>query len=402
MKIKPWLLAFLFCLTSSIPADAQRRSDYLPLFDEVVSLIETHFYDPSAVSDARWQKRVVHSREQIKSIEEADQFANAINSLLATLHTSHSHFFSKGSPKRYQLLGLFSSLYSEDRKDLFIYEGIGIDTRNIDGQVVICSVFDGFPAQEAGLQYGDRILSVNDVAFHPIGSFEGRAGATVRISLDRRGVKMNAEVKVVKLDGRMMFEEAANASVRLIEHQGKKVGYIHLWSYAGARYQELLREKILWGALSKADALVLDLRDGWGGADLNYLNLFREPIAMVSSRDRNGSTGSYSGVWENPVALIVNERTTSGKELFTYGFKKLQLGPVVGNTTAGAVVAGRIFLLSSGDVLYLAVRDVSVDGMRLEGKGVDPDIPVDRSLRQPPAEDVQLQKAIEEVARQTK
>ena len=54
---------------------------------------------------------------------------------------------------------------------------------------------------------------------------------------------------------------------------------------------------------------------------------------------------------------------------------------------------------ASGDVLYLAVRDVSVDGIRLEGKGVDPDIIVERSLLYPVEGDPQLQKAIEEVVK---
>ena len=132
---------------------------------------------------------------------------------------------------------------------------------------------------------------------------------------------------------------------------------------------------------------------------MNYLNLFRAPIASTSFRGRDGSTGTYSGVWEKPVGLLVNERSTSGKELFTYGFKKLRIGPIIGAQTAGAVVAGRVFLLSNSDVLYLAVRDVSVDEMRLEGNGVKPDIIVDRSLMRSIDGDSQLQKAIEEVAK---
>ena len=154
--------------------------------------------------------------------------------------------------------------------------------------------------------------------------------------------------------------------------------------------------------LAKCDALVLDLRDGWGGADLTYLNLFRPPIANTSFRGRDGSIGTYNGVWEKPVVLLVNERTTSGKELFTYGFKKLETGPVIGTQTAGAVVAGRIFLLSNGDVLYLAIRDVSIDGIRLEGKGVKPDVVVQWSSQNVINTDPQLHRSVEEVVKQIK
>lgn len=392
-------MIFLFYPASVSLTHAEAQSNYRSQLEEVVGLVEEHFYDAAAVSSTQWKEAVRQLLDHVDRTTGPDQFADKVNSLLVTLKTSHTHYYSKGDPKRYQLLGVFNALYEQDREDLFVYDGIGIDTLNVDGQVFIVSVFDGFPAHNAGLRYGDRIVSVDDGKFHPIGSFDGRTGKTVRIKVDRHGITTESKVQVVKLDGRTMFEEAAEASARSIEHQGKEVGYIHLWSYAGTLYHELLRQLLLWGQLSKCDALVLDLRDGWGGADLNYLNLFRDPIARTSFRGRDGSTGSYSGVWEKPVALLVNERSTSGKELFTYGFKKLGIGTIIGTQTAGAVVAGRVFLLSNDDVLYLAVRDVSVDGMRLEGNGVKPDILVDRSLLHSVEGDSQLQKAIEEVSK---
>ena len=398
-KSFPLLFAFFFCLASIAPANAQEDFTYAyhEQLEEILELVEKHFYDADAVSGDEWKKSADQLRTQVAGITDFDHFDAAVNAFLATLDTSHTHYFSRGNPKRYQLLGVFKSLYEEERSDLFVYEGIGIDTRQFNNQTEIVSVFDGFPAQQAGLRFGDRILSVGNSGFHPIESFKGQAGKSVRIEIERQSIKLSLSVDVVAIDGRTMFEEAASASIRIIEHDGKKIGYIHLWSYAGAQYQELLRQQVLWGGLSESDALILDLRDGWGGADLNYLSLFRDPIAKTTFQGRDGLTGTYSGVWEKPVALLVNERSTSGKELFAYGFQKLKIGPVVGSQTAGAVVAGRIFLLSSGDVLYLAVRDIRVDGVRLERLGVAPDVVVDRSTDSSTNEDSQLQKAIEEV-----
>lgn len=59
-----------------------------------------------------------------------------------------------------------------------------------------------------------------------------------------------------------------------------------------------------------------------------------------------------------------------------YGFQKYQLGTLIGTKTAGVVLGGSPFLLSDGNLLYLAVVDVLVDGERLEVKGVIPDIEV--------------------------
>ncbi len=141
-----------------------------------------------------------------------------------------------------------------------------------------------------------------------------------------------------------------------------------------------MQNLVLFGPLSDCDGLVLDLRDGWGGASLEYLNLFREPIVEITTESRQGDTSNYSGVWGKPVTLLVNRRSTSGKELFSYGFRKLGLGAIVGETTAGAVLAGGPTMLSNGDVLYLAVTDIRVDGRRLEGVGVPPTLPVQRPL----------------------
>ncbi|MEM7659527.1 MAG: S41 family peptidase [Bacteroidota bacterium] len=369
---------------------------------EVITLVEQHFYDSAWVASPQWKAAAHHLLSEAESITQPEDLAIRLNDLLETLRTSHTRYFSATDPKRFQLLGVFQALYEPERKDLFVYAGIGIDTRMVDGAMAVVSVFDGFPAAEAGLRFGDLILAVDGERFRPNVSFVGKAGQKVQLLIERAGKEVAFEVEVGELDGRTMFEEAARASVRIIEQDSQRIGYLHLWSYAGPQYQALLREELLWGRLSQCDALVLDLRDGWGGADLNYLNLFRPPIATTTYQGRDGAVGSYSGVWKKPVALLVNARSTSGKELFTYGFKKLGLGPVIGEQSAGAVMAGRLFLLSNGAILYLAVRDVAVDGMRLEGIGVAPDISVERSLETPASGDIQLERAVRELVRYRK
>jgi carboxyl-terminal processing protease len=229
-------------------------------------------------------------------------------------------------------------------------------------------------------------------------SFRGKAGQQAVVEIRREGpdaAPRRLLVQVAKLNGRMMFEAAMRASVNVIEAGDTKIGYVHIWSYAGRRYHDLLEELLLWGDLRACDALILDLRDGWGGASLEYVNLFRRPIVEVSSTARTGAPVNFSGVWGKPVTLLVNGGSTSGKELFAYAFRKLKLGEIVGTTTAGAVVAGRCILLRNGDALYVAVADLSVDGQRLEGNGVRPTVEVSRPLPYVAGKDPQLERAIE-------
>jgi carboxyl-terminal processing protease len=91
----------------------------------------------------------------------------------------------------------------------------------------------------------------------------------------------------------------------------------------------------------------------------------------------------------------VNEGTRSGKEVLAYGMKSRGYGEVVGVRTAGAVRAGRAFILSDNSLLLLAVADVLVDGRRLEGEGVTPTVDVPMPLEYSAGRDPQLERALE-------
>ena len=98
--------------------------------------------------------------------------------------------------------------------------------------------------------------------------------------------------------------------------------------------------------------------------------------------------------WRKPIVLLVNDGTRSGKEVFAYGFKKYGYGKIVGQRTAGAVIAGQPFILNDGSMLMLATAKALVDGEVLEGRGVEPDITVHQEFKYH-YKDQQLQKALE-------
>ncbi len=125
------LFAVFFCFVFVVPTKAQKDVAYGEQLEEVLELVEKYFHDAGAVSGDKWKNPVGQLREQVDRITDPDQFAVKVNALLATLNTSHTHYFSRGNPKRYQLLGVFKALYEQERSDLFVYEGIGIDTPHI-------------------------------------------------------------------------------------------------------------------------------------------------------------------------------------------------------------------------------------------------------------------------------
>jgi carboxyl-terminal processing protease len=67
---------------------------------------------------------------------------------------------------------------------------------------------------------------------------------------------------------------------------------------------------------------------------------------------------------------------------------------VVGTRTSGAVLGARAFPIGGRGLLYLAVVDIHVDGERLEGHGVEPDVQVPFAIPWAAGADPQLEAAV--------
>ena len=278
------------------------------------------------------------------------------------------------------------------------YDGIGIVTEKLDGKSFVSGLFADFPAAQAGLKTGDEIVAADGAAFDPVASFAGKAGQAVRLTIRRTqdGPAEDVAVTPERIRPNEAFLKAIRASARIIDRGSRKIGYIHIWSYGRWDDERAFEEAISTGPLKDADALVWDLRDGWGGtAEPSYLDTFDPRGPTMTTTNHAGETHAVNVKWRKPVVLLVNGGTRSAKEILAYGFKKYGFGPVVGTRTKGDVLAARAFMLSDGSLLELAVDDVRIDGERLEGVGVTPTVEVPFTLQYSAGADKQLDRAVE-------
>jgi carboxyl-terminal processing protease len=192
---------------------------------------------------------------------------------------------------------------------------------------------------------------------------------------------------------------ATRDSWSLLSKNGRKIAYIHIWSWTSLAIQQAVTDAIAKSNAMGADAFVLDLRDGWGGADPNYLNIFNPNIPVLEEVDRTGKRSSQDAHIRRPAVILTNGGTRSGKEVIAYGAKKHHLATLVGEPTAGAVTFGQPFCLTDGSLLLLAVADAYVDGEHLEGVGVKPDTAVHFDFRYAGGNDSQLDAALDLLAR---
>jgi len=394
------LLVWVVGVPPILPGASQPQSG---TFEQVWQTINDEFYDPD-FNGVSWAEVKTTYEPLVNQAQSQAELAQLTNQMLDELNTSHTRFYTPEEPAYYQLLGIFLPLIPEIQQQLEDhlpdgqpkYSGIGIFTAQRDNGMFVRAVLDGSPAEAAGLLVGDRLISVDGQPFHPIHSFSGKADQPVTMQVQRSpGNEVELTVTPRLFDGTEMFLDAMKASVEVIERDDKQIGYVHLWSYAGEQFHEALKAELSYGQLKDVDSFVLDLRDGWGGASPSYLNLYAPYNIQLTGETRDYPSATSNSAWNKPVVMLVNEGSRSGKEILAYGFRKYGIGRVVGTKTSGAVVGGILRVMDDGSILYLAYADVQVDGIRLEGVGVEPDIEVPFSLEYAQGADPQKDRAID-------
>jgi carboxyl-terminal processing protease len=387
-------------------ADASASANGAAL-DEVWETVRDRFYDPH-LHGLDWPAIRARYRPQATAAGSKAELAAAINAMLAELHASHTEYFTPDQTAYYELADIFAGslrrrgLQRHFNSGEVSYSGIGVFTKTDDqGRIFLSGVIEGAPAHQAGLLRGDEILEADGMEFGPVASFRGKIGVPVSLSVRRLPGESPFSVSVTpaELHPNATFLHGLEQSARVISAGPMRIGYVHVWCYAGWSYQQALETLIAEGPLRQTDALIWDLRDGWGGAEPQYLDLFNPRAATMQLRDRNGETHFDDVKWRKPAAMLVNGGTRSGKEVLAYGFKKYRIGEVIGTQTARAVLASSAFMMGNGDLLLLAVSDVLVDGEHLEGVGVAPTLEVPFDLRYSAGKDPQLDRAVQVLTR---
>src|SRR5215468_10175236 len=368
-------------------------------FDEVWRIVQDRFYDRT-LHGLDWKAIGDKYRPLAAAATTEREREAVINRMLSELHASHTGYYTPEDTAYYDLADIFAPGLRRQLKSAFpdgkvAYTGIGIFTRSIDGRTFVSGVLNGLPADKAGLLVGDELIAADGAPFEPVESFADKGGRKVTLTIRRTRDADPQRLTVVpeRIEPNDAFLRAMRAGTRVIEHGGARIGYIHVWSYARNAYQELLAEQISTGPLKDVDALIWDLRDGWGGAVPDYLDIFNARAPTMVMTERDGDKSVINAKWRKPAAVLINGGTRSGKEVLAYGFKKYGYGPLIGTRSAGALLAARAFLLDGG-LLLLPVADVTVDGERLEGTGVSPTIEVPFDIPYAAGADPQLERAV--------
>jgi len=264
------------------------------------------------------------------------------------------------------------------------FTGVGIVLLQKDDRFYVWTLIPGGPAEAAGVHEFDRILKVNGISTGGMtvdqvsGMVRGPAGTLVTLTLARAG---SAEPLAIPITRAPIVVPSIFKSDLL----DGGVGYIRLYQFVertGADVRAAVGRLLGQGMR----ALVLDLRGNSGGylTELNrVLNTLLPPGTPVYMEMHQGGRVQVVRTAQvpllppsMPLVVLIDGSSASAAELLAAAIQENHRGKLVGEKTAGAVEASVIIDLSDGSALSVTTfRLATGSGMRLEGRGVQPDVP---------------------------
>lgn len=360
--------------------------DYKQAWTKITHDIEARYYNIKARQSAidGWIKE---AGPEVEAAKTDAQFDAAVEKFIHKFGDSHFDCYTPEEQGYY----LFDSLSKGDKAKPM--PNCGAYFFPDSNGWLVGFVVNGTTGSDAGIRQGDIIQTANDQPFQPVVSFQGQEGKQVTLKGLRDGKPIT--FTVTPSDDRPLdqFLEGTRESAKVINVGGLKIGYIHLWTQANPSFAAALQAAVL-GSLYNTDAMILDDRSGYGGRPEQYPNPFFLPAVDFKWQGSRFGYTQHLG-YNKPLVLLTDKYSRSAKEMFSDVMKISGRAVLVGQTTAGNVLGTSPDYIAPWCWLEMPIINVFVDGKRLEGVGVSPNIPVPAGF-DAKGNDITLQAGIKE------
>ena len=278
------------------------------------------------------------------------------------------------------------------------FSGLGIVIAIKDDKLIVITPYQGSPASKAGVKAGDIIVEIDGISTagmpldEAVRKLRGKKGTSVNIMLQREGVEnpilttvVRDIIKIKSVESELL--EEGIGLLRVIEYHGR----------TNVEVQEALKQL----KLLEVKGLVIDLRNNPGGllssAIMSSGMFVPHNTSMLFIEDRDGKRETLQNPIEKivdlPLVVLVNKGTASGAEIMAGILRVVLKTPIIGETSFGKGVVQQIFPLSHrGGVIFTISKYLLPDGTDINGKGIQPDIIVEK-------EEDQMKTAIQELKR---
>jgi carboxyl-terminal processing protease len=262
------------------------------------------------------------------------------------------------------------------------FVGIGVQFISTNGINMIQRVFKGSPAENAGVQAGDIIHSVDGTVVDNMSStniadlVKGEEGTTVHIEFIRDGETIPIDIVRGQISA-TVYGEVKDG-----------IGYIEILQFGESTASEVklyLEDFIEQGIKD----LIIDLRDDGGGyltalQSVGGLFLGKDKIALIeedSSGKQETLKFDQDQIWnsDGEIVLLVNGNTASAAEAFTLAMKEQRSNvTIVGTTTYGKGTVQVTEQFKDGSAIkYTTSKWLSSSETWVNGVGIEPDTTVE-------------------------
>jgi carboxyl-terminal processing protease len=257
------------------------------------------------------------------------------------------------------------------------FSGIGVVLEEKPKGLIIITVLENTPAARAGVEKGERIISVDG---QPVGDIpleqivemvKGDEGTDVKIGL-AGGPKGKRELTLTR-----QRIEIPNVESRLLSDGG---GYVQMRQFTKGVAEDV-RVEVTSLVDRGAKGLVLDLRGNPGGLlneAVNVASIFMEEGEVVSVKERGTPQRSYTAKGDAieglPLVVLVDKGSASASEIVAGAIQDANRGTLVGQRTFGKGTVQTIHRLDAGGgVKYTTAEYFTPSGDSIEDVGVRPD-----------------------------
>ena len=261
------------------------------------------------------------------------------------------------------------------------YVGIGVQYIKVGDLNVITRVFRNTPAEEAGVQAGDLIQTIDGEDAAPLTTDEikerviGEEGTTVTIVFGRQGEEITLTIERRQI--------SASAFSKIVDNN---VGYLNIYQFGNNTDSEIGTYLDDFKA-HDVKKLIIDLRDN-GGGYLDALEVIAsrflpEGTVVMQEEYRDGTMDDIKarkGMMDfSPIVILVNGDTASASEVFTLALMEQRDDvTVVGTRTYGKGTVQITRMFGDGSAIkFTKSRWLSPGGTWVNGEGIEPDVVVE-------------------------
>jgi carboxyl-terminal processing protease len=244
------------------------------------------------------------------------------------------------------------------------FTGIGITYDIINDTVMIISVLDSCPAQNAGLLPGDRILKINNRSIAGIKITDKQIR---ELFVGVKGTQIILDIKRKKSENPLRFnvsldEIPINSIVAFYIYQND-IAFIKLNRFGAKTINEFksVSDSLIKSGINK---IIIDLRDNSGGylyASVNLLENFLEKNMVVlytqgeNNPKKEYKTQTSGNLKKIDLVVLMDESTASAGEIFCGAIQDWDRGVIIGRRSFGKGLVQKPVYLIDGSLIRLTI-----------------------------------------------